>query len=88
MRECLSTPGSPEYVLPVAQSTPVTPVSTYTRRRSITMYLEAVIEQVERCTWRSSSSELRDALGGQVRVNSEMHLETKIECTQRCTGRP
>ena len=49
---------------------------------------EAVLERVERCTRRPRSSQLRDALGGQVRVNSEMHLETEIECTPRCTGRP
>jgi len=39
------------------------------------MHMEAVIERVERCTWRPTSSEVRDALGGQDRVNSEMHLE-------------
>ena len=33
-------------------STSVTPVSQYTRCGSLTMYLEAVIERVERCTWR------------------------------------
>jgi len=43
------------------------------------MHLEAVIELVERCTWRPRSSELRDALGGQDRVNSEMPLEAEIE---------
>ena len=47
MRECLSTLGSPEYVLPVAQSTSVTPVSLYTCRCSLMMYLKAVIERVE-----------------------------------------
>ena len=52
MRLCVSTPGSPEYVLPAAQSASVTPVSPYTRRRSLTLYLEAVIEPVERCTLR------------------------------------
>jgi len=51
MRRCLSTRGSPEYVLPVAQSTSVTPVYPYTRRPSLTMYLEALIEHIERCTW-------------------------------------
>jgi len=44
MSSCLSTPGSPEYVLPVAQSTSITPVSLFTRRRSVTMYLETAIE--------------------------------------------
>jgi len=79
MRWCLSTTGFPEYVLPVAQSTSVTPVSPYTRRRSLMMYSEAVIEQVERCTWWPRSSELRDALGGRDRVNSEIHSEAVIE---------
>jgi len=65
MSWCLSTPGSPEYVLPVAQSTSVTPVSPYTCHRSLMMYLDAMIERVERCTWRPRSSELRDALGVQ-----------------------
>jgi len=37
-------PGASEYVLPVAQSTSVAPESPYTRRRSLTMYLEAMIE--------------------------------------------
>jgi len=87
MRWCLSTQGSPEYVLPVAQSTAVTPVSPYTHCRWLVMYLEAVIERVEKRTWRPRLSELWDALGGQIRVNSEMHLETEIEWTQRCTGR-
>jgi hypothetical protein len=30
------------------------------------IHLEAVIEQVWRCTWRPRSSELRDALGGRI----------------------
>ena len=46
MRCCLSTPGSPEYIIHVAHSTSVTPVSPYTHRRSLTIYLEAVIEPV------------------------------------------
>jgi len=88
MRWCLSTPGSPKYVLPVALSTSVTPVSPYTRRRLVTIYLEAVIERVERCTWRPRSSELRDALGGRDQANTEMLLEARIEWTQRYTPRP
>jgi len=86
MRWCLSTPGSPEYVLPVAQSTSITPVSPYTRRRSLTMYLEAVIERVKRCTWRPWSwtqrctgrpwlSEFGDALAGYDRARLEEYLE-------------
>jgi len=63
------------------------------------MYLEAVIERVERRTWRPRSSELRDALGGQDqvnsdalggqdRVNSEIHSEAVIERVWRCIWRP
>jgi len=88
MRCCLSTPGSPEYILRVAHSTCVTPISPYTHHRSLTIYLEAVTERVWRCTWRPRSSELRDALWGCDRVSLEMHLEAKIEWTERCTWRP
>jgi len=88
MRWYLSTPGSPEYVLLVAQSTSSTPVSPYTRCRSLTMYLEAMIERVERCTWRPRSNHLRDALGGQDGVNSEIHSEAVIDRVWRCTWRP
>jgi len=42
-----------------------------------------VTKQVWRCTWRPRSSELRDALGGQDRVNSEIHLEAVIVRTWR-----
>ena len=88
MRGCLSTPGSPKYVLPVAQSTSVTLVSLYTRRRSLTIYSEALIKRVERCTWRPRSSELRDSLGGHDQVNSGIHSEAVIEQVWRCTWRP
>jgi len=88
MRCCLSTPGSPEYILRVAHSTSFTPVSPYTHRRSLTIYLEAVIELVWRCTWRPRSSELRDALGGRDGGNSEMHLEAVIERVWTCIWRP
>ena len=87
MRWCLSTPGFPEYVLPVAQSTSVTPESPYTCRRSLRMYLESVIERVDRCTWRRRSSELRDALGGRNRASLEMHWEAVMEWVWRCTLR-
>jgi len=43
------------------------------------MYLEAVIERVERCTWKPRSSELRDALGGRDRASLEMQLEAMID---------
>jgi len=38
-------------------------------------------------TWRSSSSECGDALGGYIRVNSEMHLEAVSGIVWRCTWR-
>jgi len=88
MRWCQSTPGSPEYVLPVAQSTSVTRVSPYTRRPSLMMYLEAVIERVERCTWRPWSRGLRDALGGRDRARLVMHFEAVIKRVWRCHWRP
>jgi len=65
-------------------STSGTPVSPYTRRRSLTMDLEAVIERVERCTWGPRSSEFGDALGGRDRSN----LEAVIKRVWRCTWRP
>jgi len=88
MRWCLSTPGSPGYVLPVVQSTSVIDVFPYTRRRSLMIYLEAVIKRVERCTWRPRSSELRDAVGGQDRLNSEIHSKAVIERVWKCTWGP
>jgi hypothetical protein len=60
-------------------STSVTHESPYTHRRSLTMYLEAMFERVEKCTWRPKSSQLRDALGGPEQGNSEIHLEAEIE---------
>jgi len=78
MRGCLSTPWSPKYVLSVARSTSVTPVSLYTRRRSLKMYVKAMIERVERCIWRPGLSNLRDALRGLHQARLEMHLEAEI----------
>jgi len=49
------------------------------------MHVEAVIERVWGCTWRPSSSELRNALGGHNRASLEMHLEDVIERDWRCT---
>jgi len=49
------------------------------------MRLEAVIEQVWRCTGRPRSSELRDALGGHDRSSLEMHWEAVTERVWRCT---
>jgi len=87
MRWCLSTPGSPEYVLSVAQHTSVTPECPYTHRRSLTINLEAMIKWTQRCAWRPESSELRDTLRGCDGASLEMHLEAEIEWTQRCTWR-
>ena len=67
---------------------PVTPVFPYTHRRSLTMYLEAVIERVCRCNWRPRLSEFRDALGGRDRASLEMHWEAVIERVSTCTWRP
>jgi len=39
------------------------------------IHLEAMIDQVWRCTGRPLSNEFGDALGGQDGVNSEMHSE-------------
>jgi len=64
MKCCLSTPGSPEYILRITHSISVTPVSPFTHRRDLRIYLEAVIELVWRCTSRLRVSDLRDALGG------------------------
>jgi len=84
----LSTPGSPEYILRVAHSTSGTSVSLYTHYGSWTIYLEAVIELVWRCTRRPRLSELRDALGGSDRSSFEIHWDAEVEKTQRCTRRP
>jgi len=91
MRCCLATPGSVKYILPITLSTSVTPVSPYTHRHSVKMYLETVLERVWRCTWRPRSSELgwctwrpwliefRDALWGFARASFKMHLQVMIE---------
>jgi len=79
MKCCLSTPGSPEYILQVGHSTSITPVSPFTHHHSLTIYLEAVIELVWRCTWRPRSSELRVALGGRDQSSLQMHWEAVIE---------
>jgi len=47
-------------------STSITHVSPYTRRRSLMMYLKAMIEQVWRCT------------GGLDRANLKMHLDAEM----------
>jgi len=47
------------------------------------MHLDAVIEQVWRCTGRLRSIKLRDALGGRDRASLEMNLEATIVGTCR-----
>jgi hypothetical protein len=49
--------------------------------------MEAVIEQVWKCTWRLRSGELRAALGGRDRLSLEMHLEVVTERVWRCNWR-
>jgi len=88
MRCCLSTPGSPEYILRVAHFTSISPLSPDTYRRSLIIELEAVIKLDWECTWRPRSSELRDALGGPDRWSLEMHWEAMIERVWICTWRP
>jgi len=48
-------------------------------RSSLEMLWEAVIEQVWRCNWRPTLSELRDSPGGRDQASWEMHLETVID---------
>jgi len=52
------------------------------------MHLEAEIEWTDRCTWRPSSIEFGEALGGRDRVNWELHLEAVLDLVWRCTWRP
>jgi len=111
MRCCLSTPGSPEYILRVAgfhlrypcisvhppslippplplhlhtptiaHSTSVTPVSSYTYRRSIHLHFPCI--SVHR------PSLLNDILGVRDRSSLQMHWEAVIERVWRCTWRP
>jgi len=85
---CLSTLGSPKYILHIAHSTSITPVSLFTYRGSITMYLETSIERNWRCTLRPRSSELRDVPAGHDCASLEMHLEPRIKWTEIYTLRP
>jgi len=87
MRWCLSTTGSPEYILSSTHSTSITSGSLFTLRCSVTLNLEAVIERIWTCTWMSRSSELRDALGGHERANLAMHFETVITRVSWCNWR-
>jgi len=77
MRCCLSTPGSPKYILRVAHSTSVTPVSPYTHHRSFHVRISV-----------HPPSLLNDILGVRDRSSLEMHWEAVIERVWRCTWRP
>jgi len=87
MNCCLSTLGSPEYILRVAHALSVTPVSLYAHRRSLPIFLDSVLDLIWRWTWSPRSSELSNALGGWVGVNWEMNLEVVIDWVWRCTVR-
>jgi hypothetical protein len=52
------------------------------------MYFEAVIERIQRCTWRPRLSQVGDALGGRDSVGLEMQLEAVIEQVWRYSWRP
>jgi len=105
---CLSTPGSPEYILRIAHSTSVRAVSPYTHRPNI--YSTSLVPSplpLCLCTPTARTytprhsfhlrylcisihplSFLNDILGGRDWASLEMHLESEIEWTERCTWRP
>jgi len=72
------------YLLRKAHSTSITWVSPYTHRRSITIYLESVINQDSWCTGKPWSSEFGDALAGHDCAN----LQAVIDRVWRCTWMP
>jgi len=80
IRCCLSTPGSPEYILHVAHSTSVSPVSPYTHRRSLHLHYP--------CISIHPPSLLDDMLVVLDGSSLEMHWEAVIERVWRCTWRP
>jgi hypothetical protein len=43
------------------------------------MHFEATIEQVWKCNWRLTLSELRNALAGRINASLETQLETGVE---------
>jgi hypothetical protein len=79
IRFCLSTAGSPEDILRVGPSSSITPVFPYTHCRSLTIYLEAMITLVWRCTCSARSSDQRDVLGGRDRLSLKMHLVANVD---------
>jgi len=88
MRCYQSSPGSPKYIFRLAHFTSISPVSPYTHCRSLTIYLEAVIELVWRCTWRLRCCKLRVALGGRDRSSVKRHWEAVLDRGRTCTGKP
>lgn len=54
---------------------------------NIQMHKEALIEQVQWCTWRQGSSALRDTLRSRKSASVQMRCATAIEGTQRYTRR-
>jgi hypothetical protein len=77
-----------QWAYPVTQSTSITPLSPYTHCWSLQMYLDAVIDRVERYTCRLRPSELRDALGDHDEARLEIHWEARIERVWRSTLGP
>jgi hypothetical protein len=80
MRRCRSTTGFPEYVHPVAQSTCVTHGSPYTHRLLFHLHYPSIFGHPP---WLINAG-----LGSCDWLSSVMHLEAKIEWTQRSTWMP
>jgi len=80
MRSCLSTPGSPEYILHVAHCTSVYPLSPYTHHHSFHLRYP--------CISVHPTSLLNDILGASGRSSVEMHWEAVIQWVWRYTWRP
>jgi len=80
MRCCLSTLGSPKYILRIAHCISVTPESPYTHHHSFHLPYPRI--SVHPPSLRN------DILGVRDRSSLEMHWEAVIEWVWRCTGRP
>jgi len=52
------------------------------------IHSKAIIERVWRSPWTPWSGNFRDALGDRDRVDWEMHIEAKIQWTEKCAVRP
>jgi hypothetical protein len=88
MRWYLFNPGSPEDILHVVHSSSVTPICPYIHFYTFAMYLEAMIEQVCRCTRRLRSSDLRDAHAGHDWARLDLHFEAVIKQVWTSNGWP